>query len=148
MRRLALPVLLLAALAARPAPAQTAADSAAVRAAVLDYIEGLYGVDTMRVDRSVSPELVKRSVGRFQDTGREYLRPMSKDVLLNVAATFNRAGATPRDARREVTILDMMDRTATVRLVASEWVDYMHLAKLNGRWLIVNVLWQDLPGGS
>jgi putative lumazine-binding protein len=146
MRAPVLALLLLAlAAAARPGAAQTTADSAAVRAAVLDYVEGLYQVDPARVDRSVSPELAKRSVAAFQGTGREYLRPMSKDVLLNVAATFNREGRTPRDARREVVILDMLDRTAAVRLTAVDWVDYMHLARLNGRWTIVNILWQDVP---
>ena len=149
MRRIAivLGLLLLAVTAPNPAAAQTAADSAAVRAAVLDYIEGLYNVDSVRVDRSVSDELVKRSVGAYQGTGRQYLRPMSKDVLLNVAATFNRDGSTPRDARREITILDMLDHTATVKLVATSWVDYMHVARLNGRWVIVNILWQSVPEG-
>lgn len=148
MRRL-IPVVLiaLAAVSARPATAQTAADSAAVRAAVLDYIEGLYEVSPERVDRSVSAELAKRSVGTFQGTNRQFLRPMSKDVLLNVAATYNREGRTPRTARKEVRILDMLDHTATVRLTAVDWVDYMHLAKLNGRWVIVNVLWQEVPAG-
>lgn len=25
------------------------------------------------------------------------------------------------------------------------WIDYMHLAKWNGRWVIVNVLWENDP---
>jgi hypothetical protein len=32
-----------------------------------------------------------------------------------------------------------------VKLVAGDWVDYMHLAKWNGQWKIVNVLWQMKP---
>jgi hypothetical protein len=24
----------------------------------------------------------------------------------------------------------------------SGWIDYMHLARFNGRWMIVNVLWE------
>jgi hypothetical protein len=27
----------------------------------------------------------------------------------------------------------------------SGWVDYMHMAKWNGRWVIVNVLWELKP---
>ena len=151
VHRLIMPTLLLAilaALAAPPAHAQTGADSAAVRAAVLAYVEGIYEAAPARVDRSVSPELAKRTVGRSQGTGRELLRPMSKDALLDLAATYNREGRTPRDARKDVAILDMLDRTATVRLTAAGWVDYMHLAKINGRWLIVNILWQEIPSGG
>jgi hypothetical protein len=27
----------------------------------------------------------------------------------------------------------------------SDWIDYMHIAKFNGRWVIVNVLWEMKP---
>jgi hypothetical protein len=27
----------------------------------------------------------------------------------------------------------------------SGWIDYMHMAKWNGRWVIVNVLWELKP---
>jgi hypothetical protein len=32
-----------------------------------------------------------------------------------------------------------------VRVQASSWVDYLHIAKSNGRWVIVNVLWEMDP---
>jgi Putative lumazine-binding len=27
----------------------------------------------------------------------------------------------------------------------ADWVDYMQLAKVDGRWVIVNVLWERKP---
>ena len=45
-----------------PASAQTAADSAAVRASALDYAEGWYEGNTERMTRALHPELVKRIV--------------------------------------------------------------------------------------
>jgi hypothetical protein len=44
---------------ARPAAAQIPADREAVRAAVLDYVEGFYEGDTVRLVRSVWPEVRK-----------------------------------------------------------------------------------------
>ncbi|MFN2498595.1 MAG: serine hydrolase [Pyrinomonadaceae bacterium] len=35
--------------------------------------------------------------------------------------------------------------SASVKLVASDWIDYLHVAKFNGRWMIVNVLWELMP---
>jgi hypothetical protein len=32
-----------------------------------------------------------------------------------------------------------------VKLMAADWVDYLHLARWNGRWVIVNVLWELYP---
>jgi hypothetical protein len=33
-----------------------------------------------------------------------------------------------------------------VKLEAAAWVDYMHLAKVDGRWVIVNILWERKKG--
>jgi hypothetical protein len=48
----------------------------------------------------------------------------------------------PRTALKQVVILDMLDQTASAKLVASWGIDYMHLAKYDGQWKIVNVMWQ------
>jgi hypothetical protein len=34
---------------------------------------------------------------------------------------------------------------ASVKVVASDWIDYLHLARWNGTWKIVNVLWELEP---
>jgi hypothetical protein len=55
-----------------------------------------------------------------------------------------RAGGGREDAvkRTDVRILDIFQNTASVRVDAGTWVDYLHVAKFNGRWVIVNVLWE------
>jgi len=47
----------------------------------------------------------------------------------------------------EVTILDIFENVASVRVDATQWIDYLHLARWNGEWKIVNVLWEMRPGG-
>jgi hypothetical protein len=44
-----------------------------------------------------------------------------------------------------VTVLDVLGNAASVKAVMSDWIDYMHIAKINGRWVIVNVLWEMKP---
>ena len=44
-----------------------------------------------------------------------------------------------------VRILDVFGPTASIRVDADEWIDYMHLAKVDGEWKIVNVLWEMRP---
>lgn len=50
-------------------------------------------------------------------------------------------------ARREkdFTLLDIYQNTAVAKVIASDWVDYLQLARWNGRWVIVNVLWELKP---
>lgn len=136
------------ALLAAPAAlsAQSAADSAGVRAAVLDYVEGIYRVDTLRIVRSVRPDLAKR--GYYIPRGQSAYanNPMTYAQLIGVARSFNANGhLNAETAVKRVTILDLLDQTASAKLVADWGVDYMHLAKYDGRWMIVNVLWQSPP---
>ena len=127
-------------------PAQAAADSAGIRQAALDYIDGYYTGDGARMERAVHPELAKRIV-RTNEQGRSQLGQMSAMSLV----MGTRAGGgkdTPMAERRDdVTILDIYQNAASAKIYASGWVDYLHLAKWNGRWVIVNVLWENKPAG-
>ena len=143
--RLVLPLLALLALPLT-ADAQTAADSAGVRAAVMDYVEGIYRVDTARIVRSVRPEMAKRGYYIPRNQTAYTNSPMTYAQLINVARTFNAKGQLNAEtAVKQVTILDILDQTASAKLVADWGIDYMHLAKYDGQWMIVNVLWQSTP---
>jgi hypothetical protein len=143
--RLFLPALFLAALI-RPAVAraQSAADSAAIRAAALDYIDGWYAADGARMERALHPELAKRNVSSDAN-GRSRLIQMSAMTL--VQQTRNGGGSSIPAAQHtdSVKILDIYGNAASVRVRAATWVDYMHMAKYNGQWRILNVLWENDP---
>jgi hypothetical protein len=141
--------LVIAALVLLPAPvaAQGGVDAEreAVRQAVLDYVEGIYEVNPARVERSVHPELAKR--GFFVKKGET---AYSSDVmtfgqLVEVARTYNKSGRVAKDAPKEVVIFDVSDQTASAKLTAVWGIDYIHLAKYDGKWKFVNVLWQTPP---
>ena len=53
---------------------------------------------------------------------------------------------TPKEKQqKDVTILDRYENTAMVKVVAADWVDYLQIAKFNGEWKIINVLWELKP---
>ena len=114
-----------------------AKEAEAIRQTALDYIEGWYEGDAERMERSLHPELAKRMV-ETNSNGRSRLNQMSAMTL--VQGTRRGGGkATPRERQqKDVTILDVF-QNAAVKIVASDWVDYLHIAKFNGRWVIVNV---------
>jgi hypothetical protein len=125
--------------------AQTAADSAGIRQAALDYIEGYYNGDATRMERAVHPELAKRIVQTSPDGRRQMLGQMSAATLIQ--GTRDGGGRDTPDSlrRKDVTILDIYQNAASARIDASYWIDYLHLAKWRGRWVIVNVLWEMHP---
>jgi hypothetical protein len=124
--------------------AQSAADSAGIRAAALDYIDGWYAADGARMERALHPELAKRNV-TSDSIGRSRLIQMSAMTLVN--STRGGGGSTIPIGQRtdSVRILDIYGGAATARVRAATWVDYMHLSKFNGRWRIINVLWENDP---
>jgi hypothetical protein len=127
------------------AQAQSADEREAVRLAVLDYVEGVYNVDPSRIERSVHPDLAKR--GFFRERGKEGYGTgqMTYPQLIEVAKTWNKSGKLPKDAPKEITVFDVLDQTASAKLVAQWGIDYFHLAKYEGKWKIINVLWQSPP---
>ncbi len=129
---------------ATEARAQSPADAAAIKQAALDYIEGWYEGNAERMERALHPELAKRIV-RTNKEGQSNLGQMSAMSL--VLGTRRGGGKqTPKERQqKDVTILDVFENAASVKVVASDWVDYLHLAKFGGRWVIVNVLWELKP---
>jgi hypothetical protein len=126
----------------------SAADRSAIEATALDYIEGWYEGNAERMERALHPELAKRIVLTDPKTGKSRLDQMGAMTL--VQGTRRGGGKqTPADKRRrDVTILDVYENVGCVKVVASDWIDYLHVAKFNGRWVIVNVLWELKPKRS
>ena len=42
-----------------------------------------------------------------------------------------------------ITILNRYEEFTAVKVVANEYIDYLHIANQEGKWLIVNSLWTD-----
>lgn len=139
--------LMLAGLVAAPTFAQQANDDKeAVRLAVLDYVEGVYNVQPERIERSVHPKMAK--LGFYRPPAESKYNPgsaMTFERLVEVAKNYNKSGKLPKDAPKEITIFEVQDQTATAKLVADWGTDYFHLAKFDGKWMIINVLWQSPP---
>ena len=126
-------------------PAQSAADTAGITAAARDYITGWYDGDAARTERALHPQLAKRIVRAGPD-GRSTLGHMTSAELVS-AIRSGSGRSTPAARRRsDIRILDLFGNTASVRVDAADWVDYLHIAKSDGRWVIVNVLWELRAG--
>lgn len=123
----------------------SAADAAAIKQTALDYIEGWYEGNAERMERALHPELAKRIVRTNPQNGMSRLDQMSAMSL--VMGTRRGGGKnTPKEKQqKDVTILDVYENAASVKIIASDWIDYLHMAKSNGRWVIVNVLWELKP---
>ena len=136
-------VLLLTAIAS--AQTNSNDDSAAIKATALNYIEGWYEGDAARMESALHPELAKRMIYTDPKTGHSQFNHMG---AMQLVQNTRRGGGnkTPKDEQlKEITILDRFNNAAVVKIVASGWIDYLEVAKFNGQWKIINVLWELKP---
>jgi hypothetical protein len=136
---------ILALLATSAATAQTPEDRKAVERAVLDYVEGVYEVKPELIERSVHPDLKKFGFARRNKNDEYRVIPMTFDQLVKLAGSYNKDGShVPEGSPKTIELLDVLNQTASAKLTAAWGVDYFHLAKYDGDWKIVHVLWQTL----
>jgi hypothetical protein len=125
------------------ASAQTAADSAAIRATAHDYIDGWYSGDAARMEHALHSHLAKRMV--YVD-GQGHSRLMDMTAAELVQSTRSGNGKIPREQWKDsVTILSAFGNAAIVRVDATTWVDFLEEIKWDGAWKIVNVVWENRP---
>ena len=123
---------------------QPADDAAAIKQTALDYIEGWYEGNAERMERALHPKLVKR-IFEKNAAGEIALDEMGAKQLVDGTRRGGGKKTPPEKQQKDVTILDVFENAASVKVVASDWIDYMQMAKVDGRWVIVNVLWEMKP---
>ncbi|MEN2413361.1 nuclear transport factor 2 family protein [Flavobacterium mesophilum] len=123
--------------------AQTAQDTLEIKKVALAYIEAQHTPNPKLMESALHPRMVKRSVFRNKTAQKDYISEFFAENMIILAETYNVKGDKfPKNPRKEVKLLDVSAKTASVKLLADTWIDYMHIVKTNGEWKIINVLWQ------
>lgn len=118
--------------------AQSPEDSTAVRAAARDYLIAWYDGDAALMEQVLHPDLAKRNVSTDAN-GRSRFSNMG--AMAMVRGTRGRTKQAAEQRLLEITVFDMQAATASAKVVSWDFVDYVHLGKIDGRWLIINDLW-------
>jgi len=118
---------------------RSATDEESIRGVATAYLESWLDGDGERMRGALHPDLAKRGLD-YADGRPSGVHHLTADYMGRSAAK----GPPPQFARTcEVTVLDIADNIASVKVMSEPFVDYLHLAKLEGRWSIVNVLYED-----
>jgi hypothetical protein len=119
------------------------ADVEAVARVATEYFQSWFAGDGERMRACLHPALAKRT--------REL--PGAKSLILHedpseqlVIDTASGEG-TGFDPSQEVIVLDVFRDIATVKVRSAPFVEYLHLARFDNRWLIVNALYVSLVEG-
>jgi hypothetical protein len=117
----------------------------AIVAVATDYIASWLDGDPERMARALHPALAKRSVATDGPEAGRAIESLTAAQMLEAT----RIGRGRRHGRAfDVAVLDVYDGIATVVVRSVPYVDYLHVARVDGRWQIVNALWQARPTGD
>ncbi len=115
-----------------------------VERACLDYIEGFYEGDTMKLIAALKPSLYKIGFWKNDKTGiYDFDGQMTWRQALNYAkGVMEKKNFAKADAPKKVEVLDIMNSIASAKVTAWWGVDYILLSKQGDKWMIEEVLWE------
>jgi len=122
----------------------TQQDSVAIKRISLGYLIALQELKPDLMKEVMNDSLNKVTVGFSRTLRKEAVTaPLTKERMIENAKNWNKSNTRfPPKPSNQIKILDVYHRIATVKLYSDNWVEYLHLTKLDGKWSIVNLLWQ------
>jgi Putative lumazine-binding len=115
-----------------------------VERACLDYVEGFYEGDTVKLIKSLKPSLYKfgywknKTTNIYESDGQMTYR----EALDYAKKVFEKKNFPKAGAPKKVEVLDIMNTIASAKVTAWWGVDYVLLSKQGDEWMIEQVLWE------
>lgn len=121
----------------------SAQDSLQIKTLSLNYLMALQQLNPVLMDSILNDSLNKVTVGYSRLEQKEIARATTKEQMLAFSKNWNKSGTKfPFNPNNAAVILDIYDRIASVKLISDNWVEYLQLIKLDGKWEIMNLIWQ------
>ena len=124
-----------------PVKPASSKDRENIRKVSLNYIIALQSLNPELMANTLHKDLAKSMV-RIGPDGKKTLRKISYQRMLHNAKNWNRTGTRfPPKLNNQVTIFDVYHNMAAVKLTSDNWVEYLHLIKIDGRWQVKDLVW-------
>jgi Putative lumazine-binding len=119
------------------------ADVAAVAEVATEYFQSWFAGDGGRMRACLHPALAKRT----QETSGAKTLTLHEDPTEQLVTDTASGEGSRFEPSQEVIVLDVFRDIATVKVRSAPFVEYLHLARFDNRWLIVNALYVSLVEG-
>ncbi|MCL6266335.1 S41 family peptidase [Flagellimonas myxillae] len=132
----------------QPEVALRKGDKSDIEQTVLGYLENFFENNTEEMFKYLHPQLAKRGISKKRGESTLFFEDITREQL---TAMLQRKPPFPKDKQQHaIEILDVFHNTATVRVATGypgrmEWIEYIHLCRLNDTWSIANIIWDYYP---
>jgi len=141
MNRLICSIVLAFISAASFAQAKNIEDLVAIKETARNYMESWYQGDAQKMKKSLHKKLAKRSLKEGYN-GKNVLGFTSSSDMVSYTRNGYGKQLWEKDLNIEVTVLDYHMNIASVLVVTPHYYEYLHLAKTDKSWIIVNTLYE------
>jgi hypothetical protein len=117
-------------------------DDDAIRAIALNYIEGWFDGDAVRMERALHPELMKRCRG-LEGEDPDALETLTAREMIDATAEGEGRGEDAEDRQIALEISHLSGEIASVTCLCHRYVDLLHLIRMPEGWRIVNAAWRS-----
>lgn len=117
-------------------------EKTAIEQVAKNFMIGWYTGDAALMESTLQADMVSKVVTSKGDLSRlEFF-----SALDLIQLTRNGGGkSVPKNQRRmDISILDITQNAASVKIIAHDAIEYLHLAKWRGDWKIINILFERL----
>jgi len=116
-------------------------EMSAIRETALNYMHAWYDGDAEKMKSSIHETLCKKHLRNTHD-GKERLRHISASEMISYTAGGYGKRLCGGECDITVVILDYYQKMANVKVISPHYYEYLHLVKMNDKWVIVNTVYQ------
>lgn len=122
--------------------AQESSDTTLIQETIANYLDGFYTGDEDRMEQALHPDLAKRIIYTTPN-GRSYLQNMGSMSLYQYTKKKKDESEEHGDLDIKYTIYEIYGKIAIAKAETEhfDFIDFIQLAKVDGEWKIINVLW-------
>jgi hypothetical protein len=120
-------------------------DAAAIRECLLDYFEGWFDGDAVRMDRSLHPGLAKHALGQGP-TREAILEVTTKDEMVEATKRGQGRRRDLPDRAIQIDVTGVSGDIASATVHSAVYVEYALLARTSEGWRITGTLWRWADG--
>lgn len=122
-----------------------AEDEAAIRSCLLDYFEGWFDGDTVRMDRALHPGLAKHALG--QDLHHsEALDVITKEEMVEATRLGKGRSRDLPDRAIRIDVASVSGDIASAIVHSAVYVEYALMVRTGDGWRITGALWRWAEG--
>jgi len=133
-------LLVLALYVSIPGFGQNQEDRTSIKTVTKEYLIAWQNGDEQLMESVVHPQMAKKIVFNAGSNQGALAYLSAEDLLAQTRK--KRPITNPGEVGASITILDVYNNSAMVKAETANWIDYLHMAKISGKWKIVNILWE------